>query len=71
MQPKETNKNPRSWYPITLAQSTRGLGETCIFGVCMRKWLNDSPFWSTFLEKEQEVKVSLLIFLIQKCSKVN
>ena len=27
MQPKETNKNSRSWYPITLAQSTRGLGK--------------------------------------------
>ena len=26
----------------------------------MRKWLNDSPLWSTFLAKEQEVKVSLL-----------
>ena len=26
----------------------------------MRKWLNDSPLWSTFLVKEQEVKVSLL-----------
>ena len=37
----------------------------------MRKWLNDSPLWSTFLAKEQEVKVSLLILLIQKCSKVN
>ena len=43
----------------------------CILGVCMRKWLNDSPLWSTFLVKEQEVKVSLVIFLIQKCSKVN
>ena len=37
----------------------------------MRIWLNDSPLWSTFLAKEQEVKVSLLIFLIQKCFKVN
>ena len=27
MQPKETSKNSRSWYPITLAQSTRGLGK--------------------------------------------
>ena len=27
MQPKETNKNSRSWYPITLAQSTLGLGK--------------------------------------------
>ena len=27
MQPKETNKNSRSWYPITLVQSTRGLGK--------------------------------------------
>ena len=31
----------------------------CIFGVCMRKWLNDSPLWSTLLAKEQEMKVSL------------
>ena len=37
----------------------------------MKKWLNDSPLWSTFLAKEQEVKVSVLMFLIQKCSKVN
>ena len=26
-QQKETNKNSRSWYPITLAQFTRGLGK--------------------------------------------
>ena len=37
----------------------------------MRKGLNDSPLWSTFLTEEQEVKVSLLILMIQKCSKVN
>ena len=39
MQPKETNKNSRSWYPITLVQSTRGLGETCTGKN------NGFPFW--------------------------
>ena len=50
MQPKETNEYSRSWYPITLAQSTHGLGKL-VFGICVRKWLNDSPLWSTFLAK--------------------
>ena len=50
MQQRETNKYSCSWYPITLAQSTRGLG---IFGVCMRKWLNDvqSPLVNFFSKR--------------------
>ena len=38
----------------------------------MRKWLINSPLWSTFLAKlaRSEEVAGLLIFLIQKCSKV-
>ena len=48
--PITLNKYSHSWYPITLVQSTRGLGKL-VFGVCVRKWLNNSPLWSTVLAK--------------------
>ena len=41
------NEYSHSWYPVTLAQSTCGLGKL-VFRVCVGKWLNNSPLWSTF-----------------------
>ena len=48
--PITPNEYSYSWYPVTLAQSPCGLGKL-VFGVCVTKWLNDSPFRSTFLAK--------------------
>ena len=61
---------PNSWYPVTLAQST--WSEKLVSRVYVRKWLNNSPLLSTFLAKlaRSEEAADLLMFLIQKCSKV-